>query len=71
MPLGHDVKIAARDKEVTLDLLDAYKFEYRNLGKHYRGLFNKAFGMLRPGQILPIAGNSEVFSSGGRQYSHI
>lgn len=43
---GHEVKITARDKEISLDLLDAYGFRYENLGKSRRGLVNKAFGMV-------------------------
>ena len=44
---GHEVQITARDKEVALDLLDAYGFKYHNLGKNRKGLVNKAIGMLK------------------------
>lgn len=44
---SHDVMITARDKEVSLNLLDAYGLPYINLGKNQKGLFNKAIGMLK------------------------
>jgi hypothetical protein len=44
---GHDVKITARDKEVTLALLKAYGLDYENRGEIYTGMFNKAFGMFK------------------------
>jgi predicted glycosyltransferase len=43
---GHEVKITARDKEVTLALLRSYGLEYENRGAMYHGMLNKAFGML-------------------------
>lgn len=43
---GHEVKITARNKEVTLSLLNLYNFEYENLGENRKGLLNKAIGML-------------------------
>ena len=44
---GHDVKITARDKEVTQSLLTAYGLEYEDRGKIFTGIFNKAFGMIQ------------------------
>jgi uncharacterized protein len=44
---GHDIKITARDKEVTQTLLTAYGLEYDDRGKIYTGMFNKAFGMFQ------------------------
>lgn len=43
---GHVVKITAADKENILQKLDAYGFSYESR-KHYKGLVNKAIGMLR------------------------
>ena len=43
---GHVVKITARDKEVVLQKLDAYGFDYE-AGKHYKGLANKAIGLIK------------------------
>jgi hypothetical protein len=44
---GHEVKITARNKEVTLALLLAYGLEYEIRGEIYTGLLNKAFGMIK------------------------
>ena len=44
---GHEVKITARDKDLTQRLLDIYGFEYENLGKIQKGLFNKAIEMIK------------------------
>jgi predicted glycosyltransferase len=44
---GHFIKITARDKEVTLALLNAYGLEYESRGSIFHGIFNKAFGMLK------------------------
>jgi hypothetical protein len=38
MAHGHDVKFVARDKEVTLQLMDAYGFSYRKLSTIRKGL---------------------------------
>jgi len=43
---GHEVKITARDKEVTLALLRSYGMDYETRGAMYHGMLNKAFGML-------------------------
>src|SRR3990170_6187020 len=42
---GHDVKIVAWDKDITLYLLNVYGFEYEIIGENYRGLIKKAYGM--------------------------
>jgi uncharacterized protein len=44
---GHDVKITARNKEVTLALLKAYGLDYENRGEIYTGMINKALGMIK------------------------
>src|SRR4030042_4612998 len=44
---GHEVKITARNKEVTLALLKAYDLAYENRGEMYTGMLNKAFGMIK------------------------
>lgn len=43
---GWPIKIVARPKEITLDLLRAYGLDYDVL-PHYDGLLNKAIGLLR------------------------
>jgi hypothetical protein len=44
---GHEIKITARNKEVTQALLKAYGLDYENRGEIYTGMFNKAFGMIK------------------------
>lgn len=44
---GHEIKITARNKEVTQSLLTAYGLEYEDRGKIFTGLLNKAFGMIQ------------------------
>jgi len=53
---GHKIKIAARVKDVTLRLLDAYGFEYEIYGKNYRDILKKAYGMIESDiKLLRIA----------------
>lgn len=44
---GHEVLIEARDKEMTLALLEAYKLEYILVGPHYKSLIKKAYGLVK------------------------
>ena len=44
---GHEFKITARDKEITLYLLDKYGFNYVNRGKIVEGIHNKAIEMFK------------------------
>jgi len=44
---GHEVKIVAWKKDITLYLLDVYGFDYEVIGKNYKGLMKKAYGMLK------------------------
>lgn len=44
---GNQVTISARDKEVTLHLLEAYGFEYTLRGTIHRSMLRKAFSMVR------------------------
>lgn len=39
---GHEVKILATDKDITLDLLDAYELDYEIFGKQRKGMVKKA-----------------------------
>lgn len=43
---GHKVKIAARGKDVTLCLLDAYGFGYELIGTNHEILITKAYGLV-------------------------
>lgn len=44
---GHEVKILAWDKDVTLHLLDAYGYQYEILGKSCRSFIKKASGLFK------------------------
>ena len=46
LAVGHELKIVAWDKDITLYLLDAYGLEYETVGKNYAGMLKKAYGML-------------------------
>ncbi len=53
---GHKVKLTARDKDVTLALLDAYGFEYVIRGKLKGSLISKATDMFRVDlKVLEVA----------------
>jgi len=43
---GHEVKIVAWKKDITLYLLDVYGFTYEIIGKNYKGLMRKMYGLL-------------------------
>ncbi|MCG8551062.1 MAG: DUF354 domain-containing protein, partial [Desulfobacterales bacterium] len=44
---GHEVRILAWDKDVTLYLLDTYGFDYEVIGKSYKNFLMKFYDMLR------------------------
>ena len=44
---GHEVKVVAWQKDITLYLLDVYGFDYETVGKNYKGLMKKAYGMFK------------------------
>ena len=53
---GHDVLIEARDKEITLALLEAYGLNYKVVGPHYKSLVKKAYGLVKTDlKLLKIA----------------
>ena len=43
---GHEVMVAARDKDLTLYLLDVYGFDYEVVGTNYKTIAGKAYGLL-------------------------
>jgi len=49
---GHKILIVARDKDITLDLLNAYKLDYKLIGKNYSGLVNKALELIKMDYVL-------------------
>lgn len=71
---GHEVKIAAMEKDITLNLLDAYSFKYEIIGKNYKGLIKKACGMLRTDiKTLKIAKKfkPDILAGGGPYLAHV
>ena len=53
---GHEVKVTARDKDVTLALLDAYELEYEVRGTLSKGTLSKGIGMVKTDmKMLKIA----------------
>jgi len=44
---GHEIKITAREKDVTFHLLKAYGFDFVNLGEHKKDLIGKFIKLLR------------------------
>lgn len=69
---GHFVKITTRDKEVTLDLLRAFHFEFECTGKNVSGFVNKAIAMVKNDvQIYIISKkfNPDIFLSAGSPYA--
>ncbi len=46
-PKGHSVLFTTRDKEVTLELLNFYKIEYKVIGRSYSKLIDKISGLLK------------------------
>ena len=53
---GHIIKIVARDKDITLKLLNAYRFEYEIRSGYYRTIFGKMYDFIRTDlKLLRIA----------------
>ena len=53
---GHEVRIVVWKKDITLYLLNIYGFKYELVGKNYKGLAKKAYGMLKSDlNVLRIA----------------
>lgn len=44
---GHQLKIVAWDKDITLHLLDKYDFNYEIIGPNYNGIVKKAYGLIK------------------------
>lgn len=69
----HDIKIAARDRDETLSLLDAYGLGYDpNIGEYQRGLANKAIGLFKNNHWLYRISRQfkpDIFISPGSPYS--
>ena len=71
---GHEVEIVARKKDITLYLLDVYGFKYEIIGKNYKGLMKKAYGMLETDlKLLRVAKKfkPDIFLGGAPYLAHI
>jgi predicted glycosyltransferase len=71
---GHEVKIVAWDKDITLYLLNLYGFKYELIGKNYKGLIRKARGMLENDlKVLKVAKKfkPDIFVSGSPYLAHV
>lgn len=72
---NHQILFTARDKEVTICLLDAYKLNYIAYGKPFKSRLGKLFGILKfDFQLFKLARNfkPELFFSHGSFYaSHV
>ena len=42
----HEIKIVSIDKDVALNLLNAYGFNYIKIGKSYNSLAGKVYGLI-------------------------
>lgn len=71
---GHEILITGRDKDITLQLLDDYNFEYISLGKNYKNLAKKVIGVLKfDYNLLKISKKfkPDIFVSKGPYTTHI
>ena len=69
---GHEIQVTARDKEVTLTLLNAYGINYISIGENQRSLLKKAIYMIVYDlKLLKIARKfmPDVFVSTGSPYA--
>lgn len=49
---GHEVLFTTKDKECTIELLEAYKLPYEMLGKPFKGAWKKVYGLFYFGRKL-------------------
>ena len=71
---GNIILFTARDKEITIELLNHYQFTYQNLGKPYKGFKNKVKGLITFNyKLLKISRKfkPDIFLSAGSPYAAI
>ena len=71
---GHEILVTARDKDLTLQLLDAYNIDYISFGKNYKTLAKKAMGVLKfDYELLKISKKykPDIFVSKGSYAAHV
>ena len=69
---GNEVLFTTRDKEITINLLQHYGFNFYNLGKPYKGFKNKVKGLVTFNyKLYKIARNfnPDIFLSAGSPYA--
>jgi hypothetical protein len=69
---GNDILFVCRDKEFEIDLLNANGFEFISLGKHYKSIRGKIFGLLKfDFKMLRISlkFKPDLFLSAGSMYA--
>ncbi|MDF2954394.1 MAG: putative glycosyltransferase [Candidatus Alkanophagales archaeon MCA70_species_2] len=69
---GHEVMITAKDKEITLHLLDAYGFEYESLERHHKNLLGKLLSLIiREYKLYKVAREfkPDIFISHGSMFA--
>ncbi len=42
---GHEVKVVAREKDITFQLLNSYGIKYESIGPHYKNFYKKIYGV--------------------------
>ena len=69
---GHKIIVIARNKDISFKLLDAYKIDYIDFGKHYKSLITKMIGGVLLVFKLYLFGKKEriniFLDSGGTVY---
>ena len=71
---GHEVEIVAWEKDITLYLLNVYGFKYEIIGKNYKGLMRKAYGLLESDfKAFKVARNfkPDILLAGSPALAHV
>jgi predicted glycosyltransferase len=72
---GHKVFFTTRKKEVTIDLLTQYGFEFESFGNHYKSMWSKMWGFVKFDFMLlrrALKFKPDVFlTMGGMYASHV
>ncbi|WP_062398808.1 DUF354 domain-containing protein [Methanogenium cariaci] len=60
---GHEILMVTRNKEMTVDLLKKYEFNYITVGEHQTSMTGKALALLQfDYRIYQVAKNSDPIS---------
>lgn len=69
---GHRILFTTRDKEITIQLLESYKFKFISIGRHYKSKIGKIWGLIKFDLLLlknAIMFKPDVFLSHGSIYA--